>query len=450
MAMNTKADTTNVNADEHFENARKVLVAGISGAARENTALGRPMLAARGDGAWTIDPNGTRYVDFHAGYGATILGHNHPRVRAAIEEALDMGIVLGPETVFQERLASRLVEVIPSAELVRYASSGTEATMAAIRLARAHTGRNKILKFEGHFHGLHELVVFSTHPPARPPAPGELLEPIVDSGGLPDAFADLVVVAPWNDIEAVERAFREHGDDLAAVIMEPVHYNAGCILPDPDYLTAVRDLATRAGTVLIFDEILSGFRTGISCMQGHFDVIPDVTLLGKAVANGVPFAVIAGKREVMEEFSPMGTAGHSGTYSGHLFGVMAALATLEELGSPGFYDGPDGILAMGDRLFTGLREIFARAGVKCSVNGFGSRFALYFGQEPEFMPRDYQDITSCDTELLRRFARACFENEVIFHTYDVVIGHHGFGQAHDAAVMDEALNRIESACSSLK
>ncbi len=449
MAMKAKADSTNVDADRHFAAARKVLVAGISGAARENTALGRPMLAARGDGAWTVAPDGTRYIDLHGGYGATILGHNHPRVRAAIERALDMGIVLGPETLYQERLAARLVEVIPSAELVRYASSGTEATMSAIRLARAHTGRDKILKFEGHFHGLHELVVFSTHPPARPPAPGELLAPIVDSGGVPAAFAGAVVVAPWNDIAAAERAFREHGNDLAAVIMEPVHYNAGCILPDPEYLRVVRDLATRAGTVLIYDEILSGFRTGIGGAQGHFEVFPDVTLLGKAVANGVPIAVIVGKREVMESFSPLGTAAHSGTFSGHLFGVLASLATLEELSAPGFYDGPAGILAMAERLYSGLREVFARAGLNCSVNGFGTRFALYFGQEPDFMPRAYQDITGCDTDLLRRFARACFEKEVVFHTYDVVIGHHGFGQAHDAAVIDEALNRIESACATL-
>ena len=231
--------------------------------------------------------------------------------------------------------------------------------------------------------------------------------------------------------------------------MEPVHYNAGCILPDPNFLRAVRDLATRAGTVLIFDEILSGFRTGIGCAQGHFGVTPDITLLGKALANGVPISVIAGKREVMESFSPFGTAAHSGTFSGHLFGVLAALATLEELAKPGFYDVPTGTLAMADRLYSGLREVFARHGIPCSVNGFGTRFALYFGQEPDFTPRAYQDITGCDTALLRRFARACFEQQVIFHTYDVVIGHHGFGQAHNPAVIDEALDRIDRACAAL-
>ena len=321
-------------AADHFRAAARVLVGGVSGSARVNPALDHPLLAAGGDGARLIATDGRRYLDFHTGYGATILGHNHPAVRAAIEQALDMGVVLGPETVYQQRLAARLVELIPCAERVRFANSGSEATMAAIRLARAHTGRAKLLKFEGHFHGLHEHVLYSTHPPARPPAPGQLLPPTIDSGGIPEAFADLVVVVPWNDLAAVERAFAEHGDDLAAVIMEPINYNAGCLVADGDYLRAVRAITAEHGTVLIFDEVLSGFRTGVSCGQGYYGVTPDVALLGKAVANGVPLAVIAGRRAIMETLSPLGSAAHSGTYSGHLFGVLAALATLDVLTAP--------------------------------------------------------------------------------------------------------------------
>ena len=195
-------------AADHFRAAERVLVGGVSGSARVNPALDHPLLAAGGDGARLIATDGRQYLDFHTGYGATILGHNHPAVRAAIEQALDMGVVLGPETVYQQRLAARLVELIPCAEQVRFANSGSEATMAAVRLARAHTGRAKLLKFEGHFHGLHEHVLYSTHPPARPPAPGQLLPPTIDSGGIPEAFADLVVVVPWNDLAAVERAVR--------------------------------------------------------------------------------------------------------------------------------------------------------------------------------------------------------------------------------------------------
>lgn len=434
---------------EHFAEAAKVLVGGVSGSARVNPALGHPMLVERGEGPWLYAPDGSAYVDFHTGFGATILGHNHSAIRAAIERALDIGIVHGPETVYPSKLAEWLVELVPSAELVRYANSGSEATMAAIRLARTHTGRNKILKFEGHFHGLHDHVIYNTHPAPRPPAPGRLLTPVVDSGGIPAAFAELVLVAPWNDMAAVDEAFALHGDDIAAVIVEPINYNSGCLIADRAYMRAVREISADRGAVLIYDEILSGFRTGVDCAQGYYGVTPDVTLLGKAVANGVPLAVIAGRRDVMQGFSPLGAAAHSGTYSGHIFGVLAALATLGELTAPGFYDGPAGIFATAGRVYGGLREIFARTGVRCRVQGLGARFGLYFGLDPFEEAKVYQDVAGHDAALLRRFARACFEKGVYFHTYDVVVGHHGFGASHSPDVIDEALNRIESACAEL-
>ncbi len=445
----TRATDTRDRAEEHFENAARVLVAGLSGSARENPGLGRAFLAERGDGPWLIASDGARYVDFHTGFGATILGHNHPGVRAAIEHALDIGIVHGPETVFAQRLAVRIVDLVPGAELVRYANSGSEATMAAIRLARAHTGRSKILKFEGHFHGLHDHVIFSTHPPPRDAAPGELLQPTIDSGGIPNEFADLALVAPWGDLPAVERAFREYAGEIAAVIMEPVNYNSGCLVASPGYMKAVRDLARGSGAVLIYDEILSGFRTGVDCTQGYYGVTPDVTLLGKAIANGVPLAVVAGRREIMETFSPLGSAAHSGTYSGHIFGLLAGLATLDELASPGFYDGPDGILAAADRLYSGLREIFERHSIRCRVQGLGARFGLYFGIDPASEPRVYQDVAGHDSESLKKFIAACYERGVYFHSYDVALGHHGFGASHGPSEIDDALNRIDAACSSM-
>jgi glutamate-1-semialdehyde 2,1-aminomutase len=352
--------------------------------------------------------------------------------------------------VYAQRLAARIVDLVPSAELVRYANSGSEATMAAIRLARAHTGRSKILKFEGHFHGLHDHVIFSTHPPPRDPGPGgELLEPTVDSGGIPDEFVDLVLVAPWGDAAAVERAFRKHANEIAAVIMEPVNYNSGCLIADPDYMKTVRDLAHDGGAVLIYDEILSGFRTGADCAQGYYGVTPDVTLLGKAVANGVPLAIIAGRREIMETFSPLGSAAHSGTYSGHIFGLLAGLATLDELTSPGFYDGPDGIFSAGDRLYGGLRDIFERHSIRCRVQGLGARFGLYFGLDPVAEPKVYQDVAGHDSSSLKKFIAACYERGVYFHSYDVALGHHGFGASHGLAEIDEALSRIDDACSNM-
>ena len=438
-----------VSAAAHFEAAREVLVAGISGAARENAALGHAMLATSGQGPYIIAPDGRRYLDYFTGFGSVILGYDHAGVRAAIEQALDMGIVHGPETVYQEQLAGRLVDLVPAAELVRFANSGSEATMAAIRLARAHTQRTKILKFEGHFHGIHEHVLYNTHPEPRTVTPGEVVATSPDSAGMPPAFADAVIVAPWNDLQAVIHAFERHGPDIAAVIMEPINYNAGALLADLGYLQAVRELTRDQGSLLIFDEVLSGFRTGTDCAQGFYGVTPDLTLLGKAVANGVPLAVIAGRRDVMSGLAPLGQSGHSGTYSGHIFGVMAALATLDALESPGVYDGDTGLMAMSERLYGGLREIFARRGIRCRVQGVGPRFALYFGLDPDEEPHAYQDIAGHDSDALKRFARACYARGVYFHVYDVVVGHHGFGAAHDAQIIDDTLDRVDAACGDL-
>lgn len=426
-----------------------VLAGGVSGSARINPALERPLLVARGQGARLYDLDGREYLDFHMGFGSTLLGHGNPGVVAAIQQALEMGIVAGSEAVYQTRLAQRLVELIPCAERVRFANSGSEATQAALRLARAHTGRWKVLKFAGHFHGLHEHLLYSAHPPRHEPAAGALLAPIGESAGMPPALAELVLVAQWNDAGAVERAFREHAGEIAAVICEPINYNSGCILPQPGFLDFLREVTRREGALLIFDEVLSGFRTGASCAQGYFGVTPDLCTLAKAVANGVPLAVLAGSREVMRTLAPEGPAAHSGTYSGHLFGVMAALATLEQLTAPGFYDGPHGIYATAGRLYDGLREVFVRRGVQCRVQGLGARFGLYFGVDPDEEVWQYNQVAAHDAAGLKRFARRCFERGLYFHTYDVALGHHGFAAAHTASDVERALERIDDACRGL-
>ena len=432
-----------------FAAAREVLAGGVSGSARINPAIDRPLMVARGQGARLFDLDGNTYLDFHMGFGSTLLGHGHPAVRGAIEAALDMGVIAGSETVYQAALARRLVELVPCAERVRFANSGSEATQAALRLARAHTGRQKVLKFAGHFHGLHEHILYSAHPPSGDAAPGVLSAPIPESAGMPPALAELVLVAEWNDREAVERAFGAHGDDLAAVICEPVNYNYGCLLPRPGFLAFLREISARYGTVLIFDEVLSGFRTGTACIQGVYGVTPDLCTLAKAVANGVPLAVLAGSETVMRTLAPQGPAAHSGTYTGHLFGVNAALATLDALTRPGTYDGPAGLNAVAARLYDGLREIFARRGVRCRLQGLGARFGLFFGLDPEVEVWQYHQVAGHDAATLKRFARACLARGLYFHTYDVALGHHGISAAHTGADIDWALDRIEDACRDL-
>jgi glutamate-1-semialdehyde 2,1-aminomutase len=429
-----------------FAAARAVLAGGVSGSARVNPALDQPLIAARGAGAQLYDVDGRAYLDFHMGFGSTLLGHGHPAVAAAVRHALELGIIAGSETVYQARLAQRLVDLVPAAELVRFANSGSEATLAAIRLARAHTGRWKVLKFAGHFHGLHEHILYSAHPPRHEPVQGTLFAPIPESAGMPPALADLVVVAQWNDQASVERAFAAHGPDLAAVICEPINYNSGCIPPRPGFLDFLRDVTRRHGALLIFDEVLSGFRTGTACAQGYYGVTPDLCTLAKAVANGVPLAVLAGSRDLMGTLAPDGPAAHSGTYSGHLFGVLAALASLDELTRAAVYDGPAGIFAVAERLYAGLREVFARRGVRCRVQGLGARFGLYFGVDPDEEVWEYNQVAAHDSGQLKRFVRLCVERGLYFHSYDVALGHHGFSTAHTPADVDWALDRIDDAC----
>lgn len=435
-------ETKPTKSDALYYLATRHLVAGVSASARVNAALGRPLYLSHGDGCRLYDVDGREYIDYNLSHGAMFLGHNHPGVRKAIEQALAMGAYCAYETEHHGRLAQLLCQLIPSAEQVRFANSGSEATMVAIRLARAATGRHKILKFEGHFHGLHDYVVWNAHgAPRTSLSTYPYVPPEVESAGVPPQIADLVVVVPWNDPVALKMAIEQHGHELAAIICEPVNYNSGCILPRPGFLELLREQADECGAILVFDEVLSSFRMAAGGAQEYYGVTPDLTTLAKAVANGLPLAVIAGKSEVMRHLSPLGPAAHSGTYSGHLFAVLAAIASLDEIRTPGFYDR---IHAVADRLYGGLASLFEAHGVPARVQGLGARFGIFFGVTHEVW--DYQAAASIDGELGHRFIRACTERGVYFHNYGrLALGHHGFSAAHSLADVDESLNRIESA-----
>jgi glutamate-1-semialdehyde 2,1-aminomutase len=433
-----------------YEKAKRFLVAGVSGSARIHHALGKPIYFERGEGSRIYDVDGREFIDYNISHGASFLGHNHPKIKQAVEKALSMGIICSYETEFQGRLAELICQTIPCAELVRFANAGTEATLAAIRLARTVTGRQKILKFEGHFHGLHDYVMWNNGGPAHeddfPTYPYVPLQ--VGSGGIPPQIAELVIVIPWNDPVALEQALQEHGEEIAAIICEPVSYNGGCLTPRPGYLEYLRSQATKAGALLIFDEILSGFRMAPGGAQEYYQVTPDISTFGKAISAGVPFAIIAGKREFMEKFSPLGPAVHSGTFSGHLFPVLAAIATLEEITRPGFYDP---IFANAECLFQGMRNLFTQYGVDAQVKGLGSCFVLHFGVQGEIW--DYKDTCRGDRIKYRKFSLACLERGVYFQTYGADIGgadHHQFSAVHTPADIEETLNRIESGLNDIK
>jgi len=434
--MNPTPTRSTAEGERLSDLAREVLPGGVTAAARVNPALGRPFMTARGEGPRLWDVDGHVYLDFFLSSGATLLGHGHPAVKRAIQEALDLGIVCAQETPHAAQVARRLCELVPSAQMVRFANSGTETTWHAIRTARAYTGRTKVVKFEGHFHGYHDYLGWSAWPPLDRAGAADAPTPVPESGGIPPALRDFVIVLPWNDADALARVLRAHGDEVAAVIMEPVNYNAGTILPAPGYLETARRLTEERGVVLIFDEILSGFRTGTSCAQGYYGVTPDLTTLGKVIGGGTVLSAFAGRREVMEAVAPRGAAVHSGTFNAHLIAILAARALLDEVTKPDFYPA---LHALHDHFCAGLREAFKRAGVPVWVQALGARFSLLFGLSEE--PKSYRQAAGYDRELAKRFYAACLDEGVYFHGG----WHHGVSAMHTRADLDQALDAVGAA-----
>lgn len=424
--------------------AEQYLPGGVGANGRYNPVLGHALYIARGEGSRIWDVDGREYIDLNLSHGATFLGHGHPSTKAAVTEALERGAVCGYETEKHVELGRMICETIPCAERVRFANSGSEATMVALRLARAVTGRRKVLKFWGHFHGLHDYVLYNAHSPLAA-SPGERITPVRESAGIPSDLDDLVVVIPWNDPEALDAALAESGPEIAAVIMEPINYNQGCLVATREYLEMVRRRCSEHGIVLIFDEVLSAFRTGPGCAQAYYGVTPDLCTVGKAIANGIPIAVIAGRAAIMDHLKPGGDTAHSGTYSGHLFAVCAAIATLREVHRPGFYER---INAAATHLYTGLNEIFGRRGVRARAQGLGARFGIYFGFTEAVS--SVAEALRQDRDVAARFIRAAADRGVYLHSYGALVaGHHGFSASHTMADLDEVLDRLDGAAGDL-
>jgi len=433
-----------VNQNKHqelFNFASQYLVGGVSSSIRLDPVLGHPFYVSRGSGSKIYDVEGREFIDLNMSYGASLLGHNHPKIKEAIRQALELGIVCSNETKYQGQLAKKIVDLVPCAEMVRFTCSGTEATMHCIRLAREVTGKEKIVKFEGHFHGYHDYLNYSVHPPLDEAGPAESPLPYVESGGVPERMKDYLIVLPFNNMEALEKTIKNYRDQIAAVILEPINYNSGCILPKPGYLEYLRDLTQENEILLIFDEVLSAFRTGPGCAQEYFGVIPDLCTIGKAVAGGTPLSLFAGKREIMQHVRPLGNSQHSGTYNGHLIPVMAALACLDEISSEGFYDH---INQLAEKLYRGLEEIFEYSGLKIRLQGVGARFGLYFGVDEEV--KDYRMAAQSDRKLGAKFYAAAYHQGLHF----VPFIHHGFSAAHSLKDVDEILDRVDSAVKKIK
>ncbi len=357
-------------SDQLYQEACRALPGGVNSALRNVVPH---LVFKRAEGATLVDVDGNEYIDYHAAFGPALLGHNHPAVRRKVIEALETSLLVGAGTTELEiQLARKIQQHVPSAEKVLLCNTGSEATYHAIRVARAFTGRKKIIKFQGCYHGFHDYVLRNLLSPAEKVGK---LDP-GSAGILPEALENTLVCA-FNHLEEVESTLRAHSGQVAAIILEPVAHNMGCVLPKPGFLEGLRQLASLHRTVLIFDEVITGFRHHLGGYQKISGITPDLTTLGKSMANGFPIAALAGKAEIMDRFSTRsgGDTFYAGTFNGNAVGCAAALATIEVLEREPVHQH---VFRLGERLRQGLREIHERLGVRATVAGFGSVFLTYF------------------------------------------------------------------------
>ncbi|MEZ5783987.1 MAG: aminotransferase class III-fold pyridoxal phosphate-dependent enzyme [Rhizobiaceae bacterium] len=405
------------------------LAGGVSSNFRLNISP-TPLVIERGEGPYLYDVDGNRLIDYYLGMGPMILGHNPQALSDAVRTQMEHGILFAGQTAIEVEAARLVCEMVPSAERMRFNSSGSEADQAALRLARAATGRDKIIKFEGHYHGWFDNILWSTAPGLDVAGPHDAPNPVPGSKGQPAGSVDGLVVLPWNDLDVVEK--RLAGGDVAAIIMEAAMCNAGAVHPAPGYLEGVRAACDKYGTVLIFDEVITGFRLAPGGAQERFGVTPDLSTFGKAIANGFPVAAIVGRADLMDMFSTGGVV-HGGTYNAQPIAMAATVATLKALQPSLFAD----IEVTGGRLMSGMREIFAKAGVKAVVEGFPQVFHVAFGLDQP--AKDYRDLAKMDRKTYVAFTSALLQRGV----RALERGAWFMSITHTEEVVDETLNAVQ-------
>ncbi len=380
-----------------FERAQKHIPGGVNSPVRAFRSVGgTPRFFAKGQGARVTDADGKTYLDYVGSWGPLILGHAHPDVVKAVQDAAADGLSFGAPTEREVEMADLLCEMLPSLDMVRLVSSGTEATMSAIRLARGHTGRDVLIKFEGCYHGHSDSLLVKA-------GSGLLTFGNPSSGGVPADLAQHTMVLDYNNVSQLEAAFAEHGEHIAAVIVEPVAGNMNLIAPQQAFLDAMRALCTQHGAVLIFDEVMTGFRVGPQCAQGYYGITPDLTTLGKVIGGGMPVGAFGGKREIMEKVAPLGPVYQAGTLSGNPVAVAAGLATLRLIQAPGFHES---LAASTRTLCDGLVAAANRHGVGFSAQSVGGMFGIYFRAS---CPNSYAEVMECDKDAFNRFFHAMLD-----------------------------------------
>jgi len=431
---------------EWFGRAQKVLVEGVNSPSRGAAVYaGGPLLVERGSGSRVWDIDGNEYIDFMMSFGALIQGHAHPVVVKTVSEAVVEGSHFAAATSAEVEAAERFCSMVPSAEVVRFANTGSEATMLALRLARAHTGRNKFLKFEGHYHGWYDPFLLGAHShPAERLRTVENPARIPDSDGIPLSIFDDVVLAPWNNVDALEDVLRKHGHELAAVITEPIMANMGCILPREGYLQRLRELTHACGALLILDEVVTGFRYAPGGCQEYYGVQPDLSTFGKALGAGFPVGAVAGARSILERMRwSEKMVLHYGTFNGHRLTMKVIAANLDLLSAKDAYRK---LHAVGDAAVAGLREIFRRRKLKAVVQGFGPMFQIYFTERDGI--HDYRDYCKyVDTKLYSRFVHNLLERGIYMTPSNGL--HWIISTAHRNADVEALLAAADDACTGL-
>jgi len=428
--------------EEMYKEASQYLVAGSSAGQRYNAALGHPLYLNRAKGSKLYDVDGKEYIDYHGGSGAALFGHDHPRIKEAVLNALERGFFMNYDTEDTIELAKLTRKLFPSCEKIRLANTGSEATQGAIRLARGYTGKQKVLKFEGHFHGMHENIWFNHNAVYDVDDNGEV-RTVPDSIGFPDDAKEGVVNVLFNDIDALEKVVKKYKDQIACLIMEPISYNCGCLESRKEFLQQVRELCTREEIILIFDEVICGLRMRPGSAQHYFDVYPDLTTTAKAIAGGLPIALVGGKAEIMDHYNPIGKVAMSGTYTGSLMPVMGAIECMKMAMEPGFYEHFD---TLGKRLFTGIDNLFRKYGLPGHVRGVGARWAIYFGVEDPQDDFDFRKIAcGFDREMDKKFVTQAPQRGLWFHDTSAAItpAHRALMTAHTMQDIEVTLEKMD-------
>ena len=389
------------NNHDLFQQAQQHIPGGVNSPVRAFKGVGGdPVFFREGKGAWLTDAEGKQYVDYIGSWGPMIVGHAHPEVLRAVTQAVQHGLGFGAPTEIETTMADLVCDLVPSMELVRMVSSGTEATMSAIRLARGFTGRDKIVKFEGCYHGHADSLLVKA-------GSGALTLGVPSSAGVPESLAKHTLTLRFNDLESVETCFKEAGDDISCIIVEPVAGNMNCIPPEPGFLEGLRKICDQYGTVLIFDEVMTGFRVALGGAQAHYGVTPDLTTFGKVIGGGLPVGAFGGKRKVMEHIAPLGPVYQAGTLSGNPIAMAAGLATLTQLQEPDFHSK---LTQATEALVKGLQQAADDAGIAMTTNQVGGMFGLFFTEDKKVS--FYEQVVASNQERFKQFFHAMLDRGV--------------------------------------